>query len=170
MPVERFFVPTGRGLENRKKFLESDSVLPIIIPKLLGEYCKESLHGRKQSENFNGLNKISACSCDAGIKKFFINYNADIYPCQSLIKEEYRIGNVFDNDIKYKLLNFENTCCGKKIEMIQPYNLKHCKNCDVNIFCWNCPAMIDSVKENEIEIKNWCELMKEKLNHLVWKI
>ncbi|MGS2549775.1 hypothetical protein I4O84_005940 [Clostridioides difficile] len=41
-----------------------------------------------------------------------------------------------------------------KLESIYPYNFENVKIGDVNIFYWHCSAILDSVKDNEL---NWID-------------
>lgn len=160
--VERYFVPTGRGLENKDDYLIEDTVLPITIPYTLNNEVKKC----KDKKN----KKIGSCACNAGNSQIFINHDGNVYPCPSLIKDEYKMGNILDNEFIQvikgnKIRELESLI---KLESIYPYNFKKCRECDVNIFCWHCPAILDSVKDNKIELDRWCEMMKHNLNIAVW--
>lgn len=156
-PVMRYFVPAGRGLENKNDYLYEDTILPITIPKMISDRNDKS-------------KKISSCACNALKSQIFINDDGNIYPCPSLIKDEYKVGSILDKSIVSILKNkdIKKTLAYKKIENIYPYNFEKCKDCDVNIFCWNCPAILDSVKNNDIEFNKWCKSMKVNLNRIVW--
>ncbi|HGM1288933.1 TPA: radical SAM protein, partial [Clostridioides difficile] len=160
--VERYFIPTGRGLENKESYLIEDTVLPITIPYILDNELKMC----KDKKN----KKMGCCACNAGNSQIFINYDGDVYPCPSLIKDDYKMGNIFDNEF-VKVIKENKTRDLKsliKLESIYPYNFEKCKDCDVNIFCWHCPAILDSVKDNELELDRWCSMMKHNLNTAVW--
>ena len=156
-PVMRYFVPTGRGLENKDQYLYDDTILPITIPEMLVDRNKKS-------------KRISSCACNALKSQIFINYDGNIYPCPSLVKDIYNAGSIFDSDIINVLKNKNTNSLGtyKNIEKIYPYNFEKCKDCDVNIFCWHCPAILDSVKDNDVEFNKWCNLMKSNLNRIIW--
>lgn len=160
--VERCFIPTGRGLENKENYLFEDTVLPITIPYILDNELKKF----KDKKN----KKMGCCACNAGNSQIFINYDGNVYPCPSLIKDEYKMGNIFDNEF-VQVIKGNKTRSLKsliKLESIYPYNFEKCKDCDVNIFCWHCPAILDSVKDNELELDRWCRMMKHNLNTAVW--
>lgn len=157
-PIDRYFIPEGRGRENISQYLSENAVLPMNIPKML---C---INNDKRNK------KISSCSCNALKSQIFINYDGNIYPCPSLLKDEYRIGSIFDANLIINIKNkdFKNINAYKKIQEIYPYNFKKCKDCNVNIFCWQCPALLDSAKDNDKEFDKWCELMKVSLSRIVW--
>ena len=158
-PIERYFVPSGRGLVNRNIFSDEDSTLPLLIPKAY----EINSHENKSS-------KIGSCSCNACIEQVFIDHKGDIYPCPSLIEEEYLIGSIFNEYIVSNLRDnslsrntgFEN------LKKLYPFNFKKCKDCDVNIFCLKCPANINTVKDNDKELDKWCSLMKKNIELAIW--
>ncbi|MBT2157363.1 SPASM domain-containing protein [Clostridioides difficile] len=79
---------------------------------------------------------MGCCACNAGNSQIFINYDGDVYPCPSLIKDDYKMGNIFDNEF-VKVIKENKTRDLKsliKLESIYPYNFEKCKDCDVNIF------------------------------------
>ena len=157
-PIERYFVPLGRGLENISLYSSDEMLTPIVIPKIFEKNRDEK------------SKKISSCNCSALQSQIFINYDGTIYPCQSLIKDEYAVGSIFDN---YTIHNIKDRKLSrveayKNVRRIHPYNFEKCKRCDVNIFCWHCPALLDGVKENNKEFDKWCSLMKVNLNRIIW--
>ncbi|MCC0751272.1 radical SAM protein [Clostridioides sp. ZZV13-5731] len=153
--VTRCFVPLGRGKDNVLEFLSEDTILPIILTKL---------DKVKYRDNAN------SCSCDLYKDKVFIDSDGKIYPCPSLMKDKYSLGNILLEESKEKLLNFkfENSEVKQNVQKIYPYNYKKCKDCDVNIFCMYCPALIDKVLDNNKEFNKWCGLMKPQLNRIIW--
>lgn len=158
-PVLRCFIPGGRGLLNRDVFSDENSTLPLLVPKLY----EDSSH-----ENENS--KIGSCSCNACVEQVFIDYKGNIYPCPSLIEEEYLIGSVFDKyvitNLKYNNLAENNGF--KNLNRLYPFNFEKCKDCDVNIFCLKCPARVNTVKDNEKELNRWCGLMKKNIELAIW--
>ena len=43
-----------------------------------------------------------------------------------------------------------------------------CEKCDVNVFCWSCPAIFEVAKKSD-KINLWCDRMKNPLNKIVWR-
>jgi radical SAM protein with 4Fe4S-binding SPASM domain len=158
-PIERYFIPSGRGLVNRDIFSDEDSTLPLLVPRLYEENSHE-----------DETSKIGSCSCNACIEQVFIDHKGDIYPCPSLTEEAYLIGSVFDKDVVASLRDNklrENTGF-KNLNKLYPFNFEKCKDCDVNIFCLKCPARVNTVKDNEKELKRWCGLMKKNIELAIW--
>ncbi|CEP41807.1 MAG: radical SAM/SPASM domain-containing protein [Paraclostridium sordellii] len=154
--LPRCFEPVGRGKDNVLEFLSEDTILPITLAKKL--------------EKVKDRNYMSSCSCDLYEGKMFIDSDGKIYPCQSLMKDKYSLGNILAEETKEKLLKFkfEDSMAKQNIKKIYPYNYEKCKDCDVNIFCMYCPGLIDTVLDNEQEFNKWCGLMKPQLNRIIW--
>ncbi len=157
-PEPRYFVPSGRGIENMSLYSSKDMLTPILIPKVF------------EDNKYKKSKKISSCSCNALKSQLFIDHDGSIYPCQSLIKEEYKVGSIFNQDIVgiIKSQGFEKLEVYYKMQKILPYNFEKCKNCDINIFCWHCPGLLDSVKDNKEELDKWCNLMRRNLDRIIW--
>jgi len=64
---------------------ELDEFIPVIDSKKVKFYLKDMI------------------LCGAGVETIAIDSNGDIYPCQSLIKKEFRIGSILSEDWKEKL-------------------------------------------------------------------
>lgn len=112
--------------------LKLKSVLDVIVPEgratELNEDIKESAHVIKKIYEMNS-NKIDkeaiSISCGVGNRFIYVKSNGSIYLCPSLIKEEYKLGNIenFNTMEIWKLMTnkFSNLGCSKKSEK--------CKNC-----------------------------------------
>jgi radical SAM protein with 4Fe4S-binding SPASM domain len=159
--LERYFVPEGRGKENVLEYCSVNTNLPISIPKMLHKlYYDEGKRSKK----------ISSCSCSAFKSQIYIDDDGSIYPCPSLIKEKYKIGSIFEREtvLNIKDKNLDKIDAYKRFQGLYPFNFEKCSKCDVNIFCWNCPAVLDIAKEDEEDFKRWCSMMKPVLNGIVW--
>ncbi|MFR8871385.1 radical SAM/SPASM domain-containing protein [Paraclostridium sordellii] len=154
--LPRCFEPVGRGKDNVLEFLYEDTILPITLTRKL--------------DKVKDRNYMNSCACNLYEGKIFIDSDGKIYPCQSLMKEKYSLGNILLEETRKKLLNFkfEDSTAKQNIKKIYPYNYEKCKDCDVNIFCMYCPALIDTVLNNEQELNKWCGLMKPQLNRIIW--
>lgn len=112
--------------------LKVKSVLDVIVPEGratdLNEDIKESAQVIKSIYEINS-SKIDkdaiSISCGVGNRFIYVKSDGNIYLCPSLIKEEYKLGNIntFDTVEIWKLMsdNFSNLGCSKKTEK--------CKNC-----------------------------------------
>lgn len=160
-PIVRHFIPKGRGKDNSYILTDSDTVLPLSIPVSLGESIRKG-----------DFFRYTPFGCNAGVGQIFINYNGDIYPCPSMIKDEYLMGNILDYRFVdlYKNNKITSTDSYKKIEKLFPYNIDGCKDCDVSLFCLKCPSNVDIIKDDDILKKEWCVAMKDNVRRLVWRI
>ena len=158
--IERYFLPSGRGLINRKIYSDENSVLPLVIPK----FRENEINGKK-----NRINPCS-CSCNACIEQVFIDHKGNIYPCPSLVEKEYLVGSVFDKKIINNLKENElkENQAFRNLNEIYPFNFEKCKDCDVNIFCFKCPAMVNKVKNDDKDLNIWCNLTKRNMELAVW--
>lgn len=162
--IVRCFEPDGRGAENASYFISEDSILPFEVTKL------DNLKFTKEKDG------VKSCSCDMFKSKMFIDYDGNMYPCQSLIKPEYLYGSALDKDNRMSVVDFDydisNSDLAKKLQRIMPYNFEKCKDCDLAVFCFGCPAMVDKIidKENCPDYERWCSIMKPQLNRLVWGV
>lgn len=159
--IERYFIPKGRGLINRKVYTDEDSTLPLIIPKL---------HELDTKNNKQKPLNVGSCSCNGCIEQIFITHDGKVYPCPSLIDDEYLIGSIFEDETVnvLKFNDFSNNTGFKNFNKLFPYNFEKCKECDVNIFCLKCPSRVHVLKNSDKELDKWCSLMKKSLEMEVW--
>lgn len=155
-PIIRAFMALGRGKTNRDKLMADVSKTPEGKPSL----------------NNNQINReIRACSCGAGCKEIFINYDGMMYPCNLLTGDEYRIGCI--NDIEairscFQNLDYKLSTAYKALCEIQPDIYHKCKECNVNLFCWTCLAELDRFKENDEIFNRKCIDSKRHLTMKIW--
>ena len=158
----RCFEPEGRGVENASYFISEETILPFGLTEL------DKLSFEKDKDN------LKSCSCDMYKSKMFIDYDGNMYPCQSLIKPKYSYGSALDKDTRMSVLDFDYDLSDSKLaarlQNIMPYNFEKCKDCDVNVFCFFCPALVDKLLDNEDcpDYEKWCSIMKPQLNRIVW--
>lgn len=130
---------------NREIYSDDNSNLPLIIPKM--QEIEIDNNSKKTIE-------FGSCACNACIEQIFINYDGKIYPCPSLIEEDYLIGSIFDEKIINSLRNnkFDNNIGFNNLSNLYQYNFEKCKECDVNIFCLKCPARVNNIKNSDDEL------------------
>lgn len=151
----RAFSPEGRGKENLDLFLSEEKKLPLSVIKMF----EENLDSCSQENN-----RISSIACNAGEGQLFIDDKGNVYPCPSLVIDEFKITNMIDEDCMSKILEFKG---GYKLyESIISQSI-NCKECDLNIFCWCCPANFE--KGFKVgDLGYWCKHMKGCLNKIIW--
>ncbi|MDY4129020.1 radical SAM/SPASM domain-containing protein [Peptostreptococcus porci] len=150
VPIERHFIPFGRGLKNIELFCKENTRISNSIPLLI-----------KRSINENDSFRLLPFSCNAGNGQLFINYDGNIFPCPSLVTEEYCLGNAFDFSGVSVDIAIENSKGYKNLIELFPYNFTKCNSCKYSIFCLKCPARVNDIKNNSLNYKQWCNLMSE---------
>lgn len=82
---------------------------------------------------------LSATVCGACYREIAINFNGDIYPCQALIKPEFKISNVLNSDWQEDLRKSQitSTFLRRTVD-----NVKTCSSCNYRYLCGGgCPAV-----------------------------
>lgn len=120
--------------------------------------CEEFIPLENEVQYKVKMNNLIACG--AGLVEIAIDSNGDIYPCQSLIKPEFRLGNMSDVNWKKKIQE-------KSENILQPLNINEiekCKDCVYKYFCGTgCRAVTYNIFK-EINRCNdfFCEFYKQK--------
>lgn len=156
-PIVRIFMPKGRGEKSVKKF---NSYIQEDIDTVLSE--KEIRDAKKS---------MKIITCGAGISEFVVNYDGWIYPCPNMINNKYKL--IHMNDVgNLKKLNDEifekNAEVFCQLMNIQPENVKRCKDCKVNLFCWSCLEDIELHIKDEAAFLRRCENKKKILYQILW--
>lgn len=151
----RTFSPEGRGKENIDLFLSEKKNIPMGIVKMF----EDNLDSCSQSSN-----KISSIACNAGDGQLFIDDKGNVYPCPSLIIDKFKITNMIDEDCMSKILEFKGGYTLYESIISRSIN---CKKCDLNIFCWCCPANFENAFKAD-DLEYWCKHMKGCLNKIIW--
>lgn len=149
----RIFSPTGRG-ENSKSFFSNLSNDKVYIPS---EFKKK---GKKD--------KVSFSCCSAGSREIFIDYQGDVYPCPSYVEKDFKLGNILNvekiDDITKDYNHLDMVISRLKNKGI---DAQKCRNCDVNIFCWDCPGAVEFYNTQEA-LEYQCKTVFPLLSQRVW--
>lgn len=127
-PLLRILAPIGRAAENADVLTTFKSM--------------RDKQDRKESNNKD--DKITygfAFRCDAVRGKYYVESNGDIYPCQSLTFEEFKLGNVKEIDSLYDFFikkEYKKTAGYDNFMNILPKNSSTCSKCEHNMFCVQC--------------------------------
>lgn len=149
-PIIRGFYSVGRGKTNANNFLNK----PI----------NESSTSDEIRPN------IGICNCSAMDRELFIGDNGDIYPCPTLIKPEYFLGNIIDvkQIVDLEIFRDENKA-DVFLDILGLDNFKDCRACKVNLFCLSCPGIVYQIKNNKIAIKERCFKLRPALYKKIWE-
>ncbi|WP_281192081.1 radical SAM/SPASM domain-containing protein [Staphylococcus felis] len=159
---------------HRKKFMtlcEKLEVKPILRPFLPDGRAIEGVNDADLIPTDILFEEYSCHHCKPGDREFVISYNGDIYPCNNLISDDLKIGNILkDKDILSKLKNRQGELdfIFNKIDSLRPLNDDKCRDCKVNLFCWECISRFQAIKNNSTKLAEFCKYKKEKLYKEVW--
>lgn len=152
--IAREFAPLGRGKMNSKLFVSSKT-----ISRKVDQECIDKLR-----------RNIYVGQCGAIDNGFTIDYTGYIYPCSLLLKEKYILGDVrkIDNlkdwyeERKFAEEGYQN------FQNLIPSISSKCKDCNINLFCWDCLEIMDRLSENPEKWKKRCEMQKSLLEPIIW--
>ena len=130
------------SVQQVKKFCEDNSYefLPsVYIPNSLEEVA--NMPARMicaANEEHGDICSIGAKYCGGGYHELALDVNGDIYPCQMLVKNEFKMGNIFElphGKIEISAVNEQ--FMKRKITEVE-----ECKDCQYKYLCGGgCPAV-----------------------------
>ncbi|WP_304340376.1 radical SAM/SPASM domain-containing protein [Metaclostridioides mangenotii] len=145
----RPFSNIGRGEENSSKYLD-DGFLLFEDDRLK-------------------TNEIISDYCNAGNSQLSINCDGSIYVCQLLEEEDFYLGNVLEVDEDFIDCIYNKDFDGfNNFEKLKTKNMEECKDCNINIFCGICPAIVKTLKSDKQYFSNHCKNTKKNLASQVW--
>ncbi len=137
-PIARTLSPSERLSRNEDSIHFPIPEKPLsgeALAKYLEEYKERKMH-KKPPETF---------SCQAARRQFEIDYVGDIYPCPALMDDEFLMGNIrrIDDFSRFILeKEYENSDGYKNFRKYLPYEIERCKDCNKNLLCGSCVAMM----------------------------
>lgn len=146
-PVVRRISWLGRALENKDKLMTGD----ILYEHGAEIDCSEK--GMCTYENCSNL-----------VTKYHIRYDGNVYACQTITDERYRIGHI-DQIISFDKI--EDNRLSLLIDDLLKINYQ-CKKCEVMKFCWKCPVEIMEYTKNG-SMKEHCKTVHDNLFHVIWE-
>ena len=130
----------------------------------------KTISRKVDQECIDKLRNIYVGQCGAIDNGFTIDYTGYIYPCSLLLKEKYILGDVrkIDNlndwyeERKFAEEGYQN------FQNLIPSISSKCKDCNINLFCWDCLEIMDRLSENPEKWKKRCEMQKSLLEPIIW--
>lgn len=159
----------GSDEKARTSFTELCSKLKVepVIRRmsLSGRAAENKLDDALDMSCFLAPTILSCSDCAGGKSMLTVDWNGDIYPCNNFTKKEYRMGNITDDKISEKLGWNENSVWFRNFSQYLPDKREECKDCEVNLFCWNCPSVIKAFLEsrNISSLKSICATKKKAI-------
>lgn len=154
--VVRAFSPIGRGKQNSS----------ILNPRECEKCVEHEKEWNKSSDDYH------VCCCGAISKELYINAEGDIFPCGLLERSKYVLGNIRQINSFQEFVSKEHYKNSKGYEnwlALQPENHEFCKDCNVNLFCWNCLHYLDLLEKNETYFNNECSEIQYHLRKVIWE-
>lgn len=153
--IVREFAPLGRGKINSELFVSKDK-------KVISPVLNESLEELRKN--------VYVGQCGAIENGFTIDYTGYIYPCSLLMKEKYILGDVRKiDDLKEWFENHAFFEAGyRNFQNLIPMISQKCKDCNINIFCWDCLELMDRLSESPEKWEKRCKAQKKYLEPIVW--
>lgn len=139
--IVRDLTPTGRALENNLS-------------------CKDPLKSFLDSMNINPN------ICGAGTTMISVLKNGDVFPCNNFSDEEFKIGNILDENFQNELKEYRNklglTNFARYFSRYRP----ECKECEVSQYCWTCPFEVKLIEDYN-GIKNLNDICSAKKQRMI---
>ena len=122
------------SINNTKKYIEEQLGLKFIINDLVPCSKKDFLLLSNKYLDFQSksINKIEFSFCSACSNTLAIDSNGDLYPCQSLVKKDLLITNVFNENWIEKLT--KSKIC-KKFLSVRTHYPRQCRKCCFKFIC-----------------------------------
>lgn len=106
--------------------------------------------------------------CDVLVKKISVYYNGDLYPCDFLFYDEFKLGSLVKSQNLMDILD-NNKALIRKILNRNVDSIPGCKKCDVRYLCkGGCMAYSFSLKGNIRSKTPLCKLHKRAAENLLW--
>lgn len=149
----RKFEPIGRGesnydvLKTSTKSYDKDEIL-----------TEEEIKSIKKNINGKSL-------CNAGKKVLAIDHIGDVYPCEVLQEDEYKLGNILSDGAK---LNYDSPI--QKLKNCIVDKIEGCKECNIRYFCSSgCPKSDITRYYNEDYKTKHCLRINDIYTKIIWQ-
>lgn len=148
-PVMRKYSKMGRGSKGEDAILDGYK-----------QYAKDrglQFYNRYYREDLQDINLCPACT-----HNFTIGEMGQVFPCNLLQNEKFRVGSIFDDNILEKIEPFEVICNYREFKNTE------CKNCQFNFLCWHCISEMFELEKDKKEFQERCRIKKQVLKQMVW--
>lgn len=113
--------------------------------------------------------KLKAGRCGMIRYQIFVDTEGYVYPCGGLAEDQFRIGNIDDQQLCYDISFNPHKYYNKIINrMLDQDVFSRCRDCCVRPFCWNCMGEVISVSKIKELFDFYCETRYERWNNIVW--
>ncbi|SFY00538.1 radical SAM protein [Ruminococcus sp. XPD3002] len=154
-PILRHFDFVGRGKQNI-------DLMPCTEDENFTHQFPEPIDGIK---SFASNLMPTGISCNACTTTFTIGSNGDIFPCNTLQKEQFKLGNVKDilslKDF-FEKREYEKSEGYRNFCDIHPAKSKKCADCPVKLHCVTC-LQYCYLQKNHSKCQQYCNQKKKEL-------
>ncbi len=149
-PLLRTFSLVGRGESGLKKITdEFEKYAEKNNLQFYNKYMTEA------AQNID--------SCPACIRNFTVDYLGNVYPCNLLLGDEFKIGSIIsETDIFSKIFSWS------KIEEYRMFMNTPCELCEYKELCWHCISEVYAMIKDKSAFQKRCEIKKKILPKLIW--
>lgn len=147
-PVIRSIIYSGRAYDNF-------SYIDDIFKRYINRY------GYSSYDYVSTLSIGTLDVCDAGAGTLSINSVGDVFPCNLLQDDVYKIGNLLKD--KNLLDYYLEGSILEKINQMKKLKIEPCYNCEVKFLCWFCLADYKELIKDNILFKNYCGKRKKAI-------
>jgi len=147
-------------------------VQPLIRRMTLsGRAAENEIDDVNDYSCFTDLTITSCYDCAGGKTNLTVDWKGDIYPCNNFVLPEYKMCNIFDKDVRSKFGWKKDMPWFKEFAKYLPDKREECKNCEVNMFCWNCPSTTKSFLDSRkiTSLRSICSEKKRKIMEAIWE-
>lgn len=158
-------------MERFVDFCSELGVKPITrYMNLTGRAATNGLEDATEIVNFLTPEVRDVHLCTAGIDIIAVTENGTVYPCVNMMENEFVVGNILDANISEKLSWNEDLSWFRNFSQYISLYRDECSECEVNGFCWNCPASAyNFIKDKKInQLNRFCQSKKDRMMEALW--
>ena len=180
-------MPVGRGVDN-KPVIESD---PDEYETNVREFMRNMerinrrIHYIRETEEFfleedkkrkyvelsmaadqskKVINRHKVTNCSLGCGTISISSDNNVYPCPSLQHEEYRLGNILEDNMEDIMQKGKEVACKYSVD-----NISTCKDCKMRYFCGGGCRACALGNEGNIDGEDpLCEYYMKAMLEIIW--
>lgn len=148
-----------------EEMCRSLSVRPILrFMNLSGRAKVNGLTGSDECLSFERDYSPFPYICTGGVNQVTVNPIGDVFPCNKFLEDDYKIGNLFEDDLPSKFTRSDKNPWWRNFKKYIPYYREECSECDMGLFCSFCPVFIKTYMDNNslTKLSGNCDSKKAK--------
>lgn len=132
-----------------EEMCRSLSVRPIIrFMNLSGRAKVNGMTGSDEWLSFERDYSPFPFICTGGVNQVTVNSIGDVFPCNNFLEDEFKIGNLFEDDLPSRFTRSSNNSWWRNFSKYIPFYREECSKCDMGLFCSFCPVLIKTYMDN----------------------